>query len=191
MRWSAEQTAEFLATIDAETERLDGLLGNLLDMSRINTRALTLTQRAVGLDEVVPAALNSLGARRGSVSIEVPESLPAVVADPGLLERALANLIANAVASSPPDRPVRIVGDAVDGHIEVRVVDHGAGIPMRDRDRVFLPFQRLGDGHGSAGGVGLGLAVAKGFVEAMEGSIEIEDTPGGGATMVVVLRSAA
>ena len=191
VRWSAEQTAEFLATIDAETERLDGLLGNLLDMSRINTRALTLTQRAVGLDEVVPAALNSLGARRGSVSIEVPESLPAVVADPGLLERALANLIANAVASSPPDRPVRIVGEAVDGHIEVRVVDHGAGIPMRDRDRVFLPFQRLGDGHGSAGGVGLGLAVAKGFVEAMEGSIEIEDTPGGGATMVVVLRSAA
>jgi two-component system sensor histidine kinase KdpD len=191
VQWSREETAEFLATIDAETERLDGLLGNLLDMSRINTGALTLTERAVALDEVVPAALNSLGARRGAVSIEVPESLPAVVADPGLLERALANLIANAVASSPPDRPVRVVGDHVNGHIEVRVVDHGAGIPVRDRDRVFLPFQRLGDGHGSAGGVGLGLAVAKGFVEAMDGSIEIEDTPGGGATMVVVLRSAA
>lgn len=191
VEWSPEQTAEFLATIDAEAERLDGLLGNLLDMSRINTGALTLTQRAVGLDEVVPAALTSLGARRGSVSIEVPESLPAVVADPGLLERALANLIANAVANSPPDRPVRVVGDAVNGHVEVRVVDHGAGIPVPDRDRVFLPFQRLGDGHGPAGGVGLGLAVAKGFVEAMDGSIEIEDTPGGGATMVIVLRSAA
>ena len=188
--WSPEQTDEFLATIDAEAERLDGLLGNLLDMSRISSGALTLTQRAVTLDEVIPAALNSLGARRGSVTVEVSESLPAVVADPGLLERALANLIANAMASSPPDRSVRVVGDAVNGHVEVRVVDHGAGIPMRDRDRVFLPFQRLGDGHGSAGGVGLGLAVAKGFVEAMDGSIEIEDTPGGGATMVVVLRGA-
>jgi two-component system sensor histidine kinase KdpD len=189
--WSPEQTSEFLATIDTETERLDGLLGNLLDMSRINTGALTLTERAVGLDEVVPAALNSLGTRRGAVSIEVPESLPAVMADPGLLERAFANLIANAMASSPPDRPVRVVGEAVNGHVEVRVVDHGRGIPVGDRDRVFLPFQRLGDGHGSAGGVGLGLAVAKGFVEAMDGSIEIEDTPGGGATMVVVLRSAS
>ncbi len=189
VEWSHEATQEFLATINTEAERLDGLLGNLLDMSRINTGALTLTRRAVGLDEVLPTALNSLGLRGVSVQIDVPESLPAVDADPGLLERVLANLIANAIAHSPAGRPVRVVGDATNGHVEVRVVDRGPGIPERDRDRVFLPFQRLGDGRGGTGGVGLGLAVAKGFVDAMDGSLEVEDTPGGGATMVLVLRS--
>jgi two-component system sensor histidine kinase KdpD len=190
VQWPREAVDEFLATIDTEAERLDGLLGNLLDMSRLQTGALTLAKREVGLDEVVPAALHSLGALGSRVAVDVPESLPPVVADPGLLERALANLVANAVASSPADRPVRVVGDAVNGRVEVRVVDHGPGIPLRDRDRVFLPFQRLGDGRAGAGGVGLGLAVAKGFVEAMEGSLEIEDTPGGGATLVLSLRMA-
>ncbi len=190
VRWPREAVDEFLATIDAEAERLDVLLGNLLDMSRIQTGALALTEREVGLDEVVPAALTSLGIRAAEISVDISESLPRVVADPGLLERAIANLIANAIARSPAGRPVRVTGDAVDGRIEVRVVDHGPGIPERDRDRVFVPFQRLGDGHGSSGGVGLGLAVAKGFVEAMGGSIEIEDTPAGGATMVVALKRA-
>jgi len=190
VQWPGEAVDDFLATIDTEVERLDGLLGNLLDMSRIQTGALTLTERAVGLDEVVPAALTSLGTRGAGVAVDVPESLPPVTADPGLLERALANLIANAVASSPADRPVRVVGDAFSSQVELRVVDYGPGIPVRDRDRVFLPFQRLGDGRGGAGGVGLGLAVAKGFVEAMDGSLEIEDTPGGGVTMVVALRRA-
>ena len=190
VEWSQEATKDFLATIDMETERLDGLLGNLLDMSRINTGTLTLTRRAVGLDEVLPAALNSLGLRGVSVEIDVPESLPAVDADPGLLERVLANLIGNAVTHSPAGSPVRVLGGATNGHVEVRIVDRGPGIPEHDRERVFLPFQRLGDGRGGAGGVGLGLAVAKGFVDAMDGSLEVEDTPGGGATMVLVLRSA-
>ena len=190
VHWSAKQTAEFLHTIDAEAGRLDGLLGNLLDMSRVDTGALTLTERAVGVDEVVPVALTSLGLPEDLVRVEVPESLPAVIADAGLLERVLANLVANALANSPDGQVVRVVGVAVEDHVELRVVDRGPGIAARDRDRAFLPFQRLGDGRGGAGGVGLGLAVAKGFVEAMKGSIEIEDTPGGGATMVVVLRAA-
>lgn len=190
VRWSAQQTADFLETIDTEAARLDGLLGNLLDMSRVETGALTLTERAVGVDEVVPVALMSVGLAPTRVSVDVPESLPAVIADAGLLERVLANLVANAAANSPDGEVVRVVGALVDGHVEIRVVDHGPGIAERDRERAFLPFQRLGDGRAGAGGVGLGLAVAKGFVEAMKGSIEIEDTPGGGATMVVMLRAA-
>ena len=191
VEWSRDEVDDFHATIDIEAERLDALLGNLLDMSRIQAGALTLTERAVGLDEVVPAALTSLGARDALVVVEVPESLPPVRADAGLLERALANLIANAVANSPDGCSVRVVGGTIDGQIEVRVVDRGPGIPPADRDRVFLPFQRLGDGRSGAGGVGLGLAVAKGFIEAMHGSLEVEDTPGGGATMVVSLRRAS
>jgi two-component system sensor histidine kinase KdpD len=191
VQWPPDAVEDFLSTIDIEAERLDGLLGNLLDMSRIQTGAVTLTERAVALDEVVPAALNGLGARGADVDIDVSESLPPAVADPALLERVIANLVTNALEASPPDRPVRIVGSAANGHLEVRVVDHGGGIAVRDRERAFLPFQRLGDGRGGAGGVGLGLAVAKGFVEAMHGSIAIEDTPGGGATMVVHLKAVA
>ncbi len=189
VQWPKAQSDEFLATIDAEADRLDGLLGNLLDMSRIETGALALTTRPVGLDEVVPAALNALGSSGAQIVVAVPESLPAVVADPGLLERVLANVIANAVANSPDGSPVRIAAESVNGHVEIRIVDHGPGIPIGDRERAFLPFQRLGDRRGGVGGVGLGLAVAKGFVDAMDGTIEIEDTPGGGATLVIALKA--
>jgi two-component system, OmpR family, sensor histidine kinase KdpD len=107
------------------------------------------------------------------------------LADPGLLERALANLIHNAIRFSPPTAPARITAGAVDG----LVVDRGPGVPPEERGRLFIPFQRLGDS-AQGEGVGLGLAVAKGFVEAMGGEIEVEDTPGGGLTMVVRLRVA-
>jgi two-component system sensor histidine kinase KdpD len=111
------------------------------------------------------------------------------LADPGLLERALANLIHNAIRFSPPTAPARITAGAVDGLVDVRVVDRGPGVPPEERGRLFIPFQRLGDS-AQGEGVGLGLAVAKGFVEAMGGEIEVEDTPGGGLTMVVRLRVA-
>jgi two-component system sensor histidine kinase KdpD len=112
-----------------------------------------------------------------------------VLADPGLLERALANLIQNALRFSPADAPARVTAGAVDGVVDVRVADRGPGVPPADRARLFLPFQRLGDS-AQGEGVGLGLAVAKGFVEAMGGEIEVEDTPGGGLTFVVRLRAA-
>jgi two-component system sensor histidine kinase KdpD len=139
------------------------------------------------MEEVVPAAVASLGARGVGVVVNTPETLPLVAADPALLERVLANLLDNAVGSSPPDRPVRIEAGAIAGRVDTRIVDQGPGIPRQDRDRVFQPFQRLVD-HGA--GVGLGLAIARGFVEAMGGELSIEDTPGGGVTMVVSLPEA-
>jgi two-component system sensor histidine kinase KdpD len=177
---------ELLETIDEETDRLDGLVGNLLDMSRLQTGALELVWRPVGFDEVVPAALQSLGDTAGRVLVDVPETLPRVKADVALLERAVANLIENALHASPPGRKVRVFTGTTQGRVELNVCDEGPGIPVDKREEVFRPFQRLGDSsHGD--GVGLGLAVAKGFVEAMHGDLTIEDTAGGGATVVMSL----
>jgi two-component system, OmpR family, sensor histidine kinase KdpD len=189
--WPRATEDEFLHTIDEETDRLNDLVGNLLDMSRLQTGAVELVLREVGFDEVVPAALHAVqsgraGLRTSHVLVEIPETLPRVEADAGLLERAVANLIANALEASPPDRPVRLTAGSVLDRVELRVVDQGPGIPVDQRARVFSPFQRLGD-RSNGNGVGLGLAVARGFVEAMGGELTIEDTPGGGATMVVAL----
>jgi two-component system sensor histidine kinase KdpD len=189
VEWTPEARDVFLATIDEETDRLDALVGNLLDMSRLQTGALEISTAPVGLDEVLPAALTSLGAPDGSVRLDVADSLPRVLADRGLLERALANVIANAIRFSPAGSPPSITAGVVDGTVDIRVVDRGPGIPTEERERLFKPFQRLGDA-GQGEGVGLGLAVAKGFIEAMGGEIEADDTPGGGLTIVTRLRAA-
>jgi two-component system sensor histidine kinase KdpD len=181
---------ELLETIDEETDRLDNLVGNLLDMSRLQTGALELVWRPVGFDEVVPAALQSLGDTTGRILVDVPETLPRVRADAALLERAVANVVENAMHASPPDRPVRVFAGTTQGRVELNVCDEGTGIPVEQREGVFRPFQRLGDSS-QGDGVGLGLAVAKGFVEAMHGDLTIEDTPGGGATFVISLPVAA
>jgi two-component system sensor histidine kinase KdpD len=188
--WNERETAEFEATIEEETDRLSNLVGNLLDMSRIQTGALQLVPSKVGLDEVVPKALASLSDGGRSVEVDVPESLPRVDVDAALLERAVANLVSNACTWSPNGSPVRVLGSSVGGRVELRVVDSGPGIPPEDRDRVFEPFQRLGD-RSNGDGVGLGLAVARGFVEAMGGELRIDDTPGGGLTMVVGFEAVA
>jgi two-component system, OmpR family, sensor histidine kinase KdpD len=186
--WSRADRDAFLATIDEETDRLNGLVGNLLDMSRLQTGALQVETSAIGLDEIVPAALRSIGSRAEAVEVDVAETLPRVVADPGLLERAVANVVANALAHGA-GAPVRIVAGVVGDGVDLRVVDQGPGVPREQRDRMFVPFQRLGDSPQS-GGVGLGLAIARGFVEAMGGTVEIEDTPGGGLTMIFRLKAA-
>jgi two-component system sensor histidine kinase KdpD len=190
VEWTPDARQEFLETIDEETDRLNALIGNLLDMSRLQTGALEITTAPVGLDEVLPAALHSLGVPAGAVSLDVPETLPRVLADRGLLERALANVIANALRYSSPSAPPRVTAGAVDATVDVRVVDRGPGVPIPERERLFTPFQRFGDS-GPDDGVGLGLAVAKGFLEAMGGQIEMEDTPGGGLTVVARLRAAS
>jgi two-component system sensor histidine kinase KdpD len=184
--WSAEETREFARTIIEETDRLIVLVTNLLDMSRVQAGALQPSLEAVGLEEVVPAALASLGRRAEAVDADLDETVPPVRADAALLERTLANLIDNAVRFTPPGGRVRVEAGVFPGRVDVRVIDQGTGIAVRDRDLVFQPFQRSGDHH-AGGGVGLGLAVARGFMNAMGGTIEIDDTPGGGTTFVLSL----
>lgn len=186
VEWTAQERREFLATIAEETDRLITIITNLLDMSRIQAGALQPALQAIGLEEVVPAAVASLGRRAEVVDVDLDETLPAVRGDAALLERAVANVVGNAVAFTPPGQRVRVEAGAFADRLDLRVVDRGAGIARPDRERAFQPFQRLGDRHRN-GGVGLGLAVTRGFVNAMGGSVEIDDTPGGGATVIISL----
>jgi two-component system sensor histidine kinase KdpD len=188
--WTPQATRELLATIDEEADRLNTLVGNLLDMGRLQTGALQLVMREVGLEEVVPAAIKGLGERGNAVDVGVDETLPRVHADAALLERAIANIVDNALTWSPTDRAVRVEAGSIARRVDLRVVDRGPGIPPDQRERVFQPFQRLGD-QSNNGGTGLGLAVARGFVVAMGGEITVEDTPGGGLTVVVSLEASA
>jgi two-component system, OmpR family, sensor histidine kinase KdpD len=182
-------TRELLETVDEGADRLNHLIGNLLDMSRLQTGALQLVMRDVGLDEVLPVALVGL-THADRVEVDVDETLPRVRADAALLERAIANVIENAVAWSPPTAPVRVEACVAQDRVDLHVVDRGPGIPPSQREDVFRPFQRLGD-RSNGSGVGLGLAVARGFVEAMDGELRVEDTPGGGITMVISLPVAS
>ncbi|GAA2711518.1 MULTISPECIES: sensor histidine kinase KdpD [Streptomyces] len=186
--WSPEDEAELLAGIEDGADRLDHLVGNLLDMSRLQTGTVTPLIREIDLDEVVPMALG--GVPEGSVDLDIPESLPMVAVDPGLLERSVANIVENAVKYSPGGTPVLVSASALGERVEVRVADRGPGVPDSAKDRIFEPFQRYGDAPRGAG-VGLGLAVARGFAEAMGGTLTAEDTPGGGMTMVLTLCAAA
>ncbi|MEU4120487.1 sensor histidine kinase KdpD [Kitasatospora sp. NPDC028055] len=189
VQWDPEDEAELLAGIEAGADRLDHLINNLLDMSRLQTGTVTPLIQETDLDEVVPYALG--GVPPESVRLEVPETLPMIRADGGLLERSLANLVENAVKYSPEGVRVLVKADALHqpgrpGRVELRIVDRGPGVPEDAKERIFAPFQRYGDAPRGAG-VGLGLAVARGFVEAMDGTVTAEDTPGGGLTMVVSL----
>ncbi|MGW0754753.1 ATP-binding protein [Streptomyces sp. NPDC002587] len=186
--WSDEDRAELLEGIEGGADRLDHLVGNLLDMSRLQTGTVTPLIREIGLDEVIPMALG--GVPEDSVVLDVPETLPVVAVDPGLLERAVANVVENAVKYSPAGERVLVAASFLGDRVEVRVVDRGPGVPEEAKDRIFAPFQRYGDAPRGSG-VGLGLAVARGFAEAMDGTLTAEDTPGGGLTMVLTLRAAA
>ena len=193
--WSEHDRDEFLSTIEEETDRLNRMVGNLLDMSRLQSGIVEPGLRAVGLEEVVPRALVSISgdaAELGQdrVKVEVGEQLPRVVADPDLLERVVANLVANALLHSGPSEPVRIEGGRVGARVDLRIIDHGVGVPVRERPAMFEPFQRLGDGVADSG-VGLGLAVSRGFVDAMGGELSVDDTPGGGLTFTVSLPVAS
>ncbi|EYT83362.1 histidine kinase [Streptomyces sp. Tu 6176] len=187
VEWSEEDRAELLEGIEEGSDRLDHLVGNLLDMSRLQTGTVTTLIREIDLDEVVPMALG--GVPEDSVGLDVPETLPMVAVDAGLLERAMANIVENAVKYSPAHTPVLVSASAIADRVEVRVVDRGPGVPDEAKDRIFEPFQRHGDAPRGAG-VGLGLAVARGFAESMGGTLAAEDTPGGGLTMVLSLRAA-
>jgi len=184
-----QDRAELLATADESLDRLARLVSNLLDMSRLQAGVLGVSVRPVGFEEAVPHALDEIGEAARHVQMRIPDDLSAVNADPGLLERVLVNLISNALKFSPPDKPPMLIAGEHGGRVELRVVDHGPGIPESDWDNVFLPFQRLGD-RDNTSGVGLGLALSRGLAEAMGGTLSPESTPGGGLTMVLALDQA-
>ena len=178
-----------LGEIEDAADRLDHMVRDLLDMSRLQVGALDLTLRPVALEETVAAALAGLPAAPGRVDVAVPDSLPMVLADGALLERAVANLVSNALAWSPAASPVKVQAGQIANAIDLRIVDRGPGIPHDERERMFLPFQRLGDRSNEAG-VGLGLAIARGFIEAMGARLSLDDTPGGGLTITIRLQVA-
>jgi two-component system sensor histidine kinase KdpD len=183
--WAPEETEELLHTADDALDTLSRLVVDLLDLSRLQAGALSVLPRTFALDEVVPLVLDELHATGESVRVDVPETLPEVVADPMLLERVLANLLANALRLAPEPPPV-LTASVFGNRMEVRVVDRGPGVPEALREQISAPFQRLGDTDNSTG-VGLGLALARGLSEAMGGSLTADGTPGGGLTMTISL----
>lgn len=175
---------ELLEAADGALDRLTGLVDNLLDMSRLQAGALPIHSRPTAIEDVLARALDYLGVEPRAVVLDVEEGLPDVVADAGLLERAIANIVANAQRFAPVGEPPVVRVDAVGEDVRLQVIDRGRGIPEAAREEVFQPFQRLGD---TGTGLGLGLALARGLVDAMGGSVTPTETAGGGLTMVVTL----
>ena len=178
--WSDEQRRELLAAIEESTDRLDAIVENLLDASRLEAGALSVQPVPVALDEVIAAALLAVPGARDAVKVDVPEDLPLVLADPGLLERVLANLLENAVRHGGGGQ-VEVTAVAGEESARIKVVDHGPGVPADQRERLFRPFERAAGG--TPQGAGLGLTVARGFTEAMDGVLIPDRSDGGGLTM--------
>jgi two-component system, OmpR family, sensor histidine kinase KdpD len=185
--WTESDEEALLATIEENADRLDGLIGNLLDMSRLHTGSLQPFLRPITIDEVAPIALRGLDAP-ANMRFEVPDGMPLVLADPGLLERVLANLFSNALNHAPSTMPPALLARRLDDTVVLEVIDHGPGVPDGLKTEIFEPFRRFDD---RKVGVGLGLAVAKGFTEAMGGAIVAADTPGGGLTVRITLPVAS
>jgi two-component system sensor histidine kinase KdpD len=191
--FSPEDTAELLTTIEESIDQLTALVGNLLDSSRLAAGVIRPQLRRVYLEETVQRALVSIGKgatgffRSGVDRVKVEVDGAVAMADGGLLERVLANLIDNALRYAP-NSIVRVNAGRVGERVLINVIDEGPGIPRGAEELIFGPFQRLGD-HDNTTGVGLGLSVARGFVEAMGGTISATDTPGGGLTVIVDLAA--
>jgi two-component system sensor histidine kinase KdpD len=182
-RFTPEQQGELLADIESAADRLGELVANLLDLSRLQTGALVVHPQPVRADEAAAGAV--LDAPPGRVTLDVPEDLPPLLADPVLLERVLANLVANALvhAKGSPVEVLGRLGNDGAGRVAVRlsVVDHGPGVPPQRRADMLVPFRRLDDSR--TGGLGLGMAVVSGFCEAMGVQLDLLGTEGGGLTV--------
>ena len=183
---------ELLATAEESLGLLSRLAATLLDVTRLQAGARSVFPRPAGLEEIITCSLGGLGPSGRTVRVDVPPGLPKVVADPPVMERVIANLTANALRYSPAGAPPLVTARARSGRIELRVIDCGPGVSEADRDRMFAPFQRLGDTDSTTGvGLGLGLAVSRGLTEAMRGTLRPSETPGGGLTMTMSLPAAA
>jgi two-component system sensor histidine kinase KdpD len=181
--WTPDERDDLLEAIEESADRLGAIIANLLDLSRLQTGGVTLVPDVVGLDDVVARAVVAMpGGDR--VRLDLPDDLPPVRVDAGLLDRVVANLVDNALRHTRS--AVHVSGDMTPGHVALHVVDHGPGVPDTVKASLFEPFQRLGDAP-AGGGVGLGLAVARGLTEAMGGRLVASDTAGGGLTMTVTL----
>lgn len=180
---------ELLETADESLNALSTLLTDLLDVSRVQADALSISPMPIDPADAIVPALDELGLGPAQVELAIGHGTEDTLADPVLLQRVLVNLLANAERYTPPEVPIRIATSAFAGRVEIRIIDHGPGIPEDRLSEIFLPFQRAGDTDNSTG-LGLGLALSRGFVEAMHGTLTTEDTPGGGLTMVVSLPQA-
>jgi two-component system, OmpR family, sensor histidine kinase KdpD len=188
VRLTAEDHNELLATADESLDVLAHLAASLLDMSRLQAGAMPVFPRPADLGQIITRSLESLGPPARAVMAGIPAGLPQVTADPAIMERVIANVTANALRYSPAGSPPLLTVSARGDRVEVRVIDHGPGVPEADRNRMFVPFQQLDTG--TTTGVGLGLTVSRGLTEAMRGTLEPGETPGGGLTMTISVPAA-
>jgi two-component system sensor histidine kinase KdpD len=192
--YDAKQTEEFLTTIREEAERLDRFVGNLLDMSRLEAGALGAKREPLDLLDLVETAINRLSRRLAShkVAIEIPADLPLVRADPLLLEQAIVNLLDNAAKYSPPGSAIQVQAHAGSDRIFLTVTDEGSGISQEALPHIFEKFYRAKASDSRIAGTGLGLAVARGFVEAFGGKLEASNrSDRSGAVLTISLPIAA
>ncbi|MGV2903467.1 sensor histidine kinase, partial [Microbacterium sp. AGC62] len=183
---SASDRAELLATADESLATLSTLVTDLLDVSRVQAGVLAVSSSRMDAAGTVLAAIDELGLGPADVELALDPELPPVFADPVLLQRVLVNVLANAHRHAPEGSRVIVSTSALGDRAEIRVIDRGDGVSPERRDRIFQPFQRFGDTDNTTG-LGLGLALSRGFAEGMGGTLTPEDTPGGGLTMVISL----
>ena len=188
-RLSGDDRRDLLAVASNGLRQLTRLVSDLLDVSRLREGALPVMLVATDVGEAIVPLFDELGIGPWQVDLDIAPDLPLVVADPPLLRRALSNVVANAMRFTPNGRRVRIAASVFNGIVEIRVADRGPGVPDDRKPDIFVPFHRLGDTDNTTG-LGLGMALSKGFVESMGGVISAEDTPGGGLTIVITLRAA-
>lgn len=180
VHWTEPERQELLDAVEDSADRLEALVANLLATSRLDAGALSVTLSAVDVEEIVGRGISSLP-DQDRIVIDVPERLPLVLADVGLAERVVANLVDNALRHSGKGTNVLITAAERGHQVVLSVVDSGLGVPPARRKALFTPYQRLGDR--TPGGLGLGLSVAHGFTSAMGGTLEPAETAGGGLTM--------
>jgi len=182
--WSADDQRELLESADQSLNQLNHLIENLLDMSRLESDSIFLNWRNVGVEDVVSGAIKFLKSPTTAIEISIDPDLPPIMGDPILLERVIGNLLENALRFNPKNRPVTVAAFKIEERIEIRIIDHGPGISLKNQSKVFVPFQRLGDRDNTTG-IGLGLAIVKGFAELMHGRVSMEETYLGGLTVVL------